>query len=185
MPFYTLQSGEEILLDITDIPEPSEKIFRNNPYLRNDPMFKRWRSAQKARYVKGCYKAIRDAKDSIDFRNRIGNVELFLRDTSTSWNEYLSNRGLKQPKRKVGRPKLPDHLKKQNPRIKRSDKMKTLLAQKGITVSSEGNLHLRGNSKAYEGWMFQANGRIKFLGDEEFNIEPYALSAHQFILDYC
>ena len=146
-------------------------------------MFKRWRSAQKARYVKGCYKAIKDAKDNIDFRERIGDVEAFLRDSSTSWNEYLSNRGLSQPKRKPGRPKLPDHLKKNNPSIKRSDKMKTLLAQKGITVSSEGKLLV--NGKPYEGWMFQANGRIKFLGDEEYNIEPYSLSAHQFILDYC
>jgi hypothetical protein len=185
MPFYTLQSGEEILLDITDIPEVPEKIFRKNPYLKNDPMFKRWRSAQKARYAKGCYKAIKDAKDSIDFRKRIGDVESFLRDTSTSWNEYLSNRGLTELKRPVGRPKLPDHLKKQNPRIKRSEQMKTLLAQKGITVSPEGNLHLRGDSEAYKGWMFQANGRIKFLGDEEYNIEPYALSAHKFIEEYC
>jgi len=76
-----------------------------------------------------------------------------------------------------------DHLKKYNPRIKRSDKMKTLLAEKDITVSLEGKLLV--NGKPYEGWMFQPNGRIKFMGDEKFNIEPYTISTHQFISDYC
>ena len=61
--------------------------------------------------------------------------------------------------------------------------MKTLLAEKDITVSLEGKLLV--NGKPYEGWTFQPNGRIKFMGDEEFNIEPYTLSTHQFISDYC
>lgn len=186
MPFYTLQSGEEILLDITDIPEASESIFNNNPYLKKDPMFKKWRSAQKARYIKGCYKAIREAKDITDFKDKIGDIHQFLRDTETSWSEYLSNRGLpSKPKRKVGRPKLSDHLKKNNPRVKRSDKMKVLLAEKGISIGIKGEVLLNGDSRLYEGWIFQLNGRIKFLGDEKFNIEPYTLSAHEFLEAYC
>ena len=185
MPFYTLQSGEEILLDVTDIPEPPEQIFKDNPYLCDDQNFKQWRSAQKARYTKACYKAIREAKDSNDFINRIGDARSLLKDPC-AWEEYLSYRGLDKPKRKPGRPKLPNHLKKQNPRIKkRSDQMKVLLFEIGIEVSTEGKLLINGNSEPYEGWIFQLNGRIKFMGDEEFNVEPYTISIHQFISEYC
>ncbi|MCK5788422.1 MAG: hypothetical protein KAH32_05465 [Chlamydiia bacterium] len=187
MPFYILKSGEEVLIDKLDIPEPPAHIFNANPYLKTDPLFKKYISAQKARYYKGCYKSVREAKDLEEFKNKIGDLHQFLKDTNISWNEYLSNRGLpaSKPKRKSGRPKLPDHLKKQKHRIKRSDQMKVLLAEKGIRVSPEGKLLMNGVSDTYRGWSFQPNGRIKFMGDEEFNIEPYSLSAHQFIENYC
>ena len=184
MPFFTLKSGEEILLDLSDIPEPSEHIFRNNPYLKNSPMFKKWRSAQKARYAKACYKAIRESKNKEDYLYNMQDAKLYV-EHPYAWNQYLSNRGLDQPKRPVGRPKLPDHLKKHNPRIKRSDLMKVLLAEKGIEVGFEGELLINGSSEPYEGWLFQVNGRIRFMGNEEFNIEPYSISTHQFILGYC
>ncbi len=178
MSYYLLRSGESIIFDTKDIPELPEN---DNYHIREHPLYKKYRSAQRARYVKACYKATKEAEDSSDFISRITHAQMLLRDPS-AWNEYLSCRGI-TPKPLVGRPKLPDHLKKQNPRIKRSDKMKTLLAQKDITVSPEGKLLL--NGKPYEGWIFQQNGRIKFMGDEKFNVEPYTLSTHQFISDYC
>ena len=187
MPFFTLKSGEEVLIDKVDFPEPSESIFHSNPYLRTDPRFKKYLSAQKARYYKSLYKATREAYDLQDFKDKIGDIHQFLRDTDISWHEYLRERGLPtdKPKRPIGRPKIPDHLKKNNPRIKRSDQMKVLLAEKGIEVSPEGKLLLNGVSDTYEGWSFLPNGRIKFMGNEEFNIEAYTLSSHKFISEYC
>ena len=122
-----------------------------------------------------------------DFKDKIGDIHQFLRDTDISWNQYLRERGLPtdKPKRKPGRPKLPDHLKKNNPRVKRSDLMKILLAERDIEVNPDGKLLINGSSEPYEGWNFQPNGRIKFKGDAEFNIEPYTISVHRFIEEYC
>ena len=179
MPFYTLKDGSEVLIDKLDFPEPSESIFHKNPYLRTDPRFKKYLSASKARYYKSLYKATREAYDLEDFKNKIGDIHNFLRNTDISWNEYLRERGLPvEVKNSVGRPRLPDHLKKHNPRVKRSDLMKRLLAEKGISVSPEGKLFLDGNSVPYEGFLFQINGRIK-------HEESSTISTHTFIQEYC
>ena len=63
--------------------------------------------------------------------------------------------------------------------------MKELLSTKGIEVGEDGKLLLHGNSEPYEGWNFLPNGRIKFMGDEKFNIEAYTLSTYKFIEEYC
>jgi len=182
VPFLGLQDGSEILVEMDDLPEPPDTIFQDNPYERHDPLYIRWRAAAKARYVKACYKAAVEAKNREDFLSKVGDARSVLNDP-TAWENYLSCRGLDHPKRKPGRPRLPDHLKKRNPRIKRSEQMKALLFEKGIEVSPEGKLLLNGNADPYEGWLLP-NGRVKFLGDQEFGIEPYNLSAHQFLKDY-
>ena len=48
MPFVKLQSGEEILLTTSDIPEPPPSLYHSNPYLEKDPLFKKYMSAQRA-----------------------------------------------------------------------------------------------------------------------------------------
>ena len=178
MKLFTLKNGQKVPFDISDIPETPESVFDKNPYLREDSTFRQWRVTQIARFHKASLKALAEAEDIDHFIHLIAKAKVSVSDPS-SWEFYLSCRGMEQPKRKPGRPK------KQNHRIKRSDQMKTILDEKGITVSLEGKLLIDGKSEPYEKWIFQPNGRIKFIGDEEFNIEPYTLSTHKFISDYC
>ncbi len=84
----------------------------------------------------------------------------------------------RNPKRKVGRPHLPDHLKKNPTKIRRSDQMRQLLSDHGVEINTDSSID------GFDGFEFMKNGRIKFLGDEDAGIEPYSLSAHQFLQDY-
>ena len=75
------------------------------------------------------------------------------------------------PKRKPGRPKLPDHLKKRPTKVKRSDEMKRLLLENGIEVKSDGSVH--GRTGHYIGWTFQPNGRVKFEDEDPISIYKF------------
>ncbi len=96
-----------------------------------------------------------------------------------SWDEYCEGRvdllgeefDPRKVKPNIGRPKLPAHLKKNPSKIKRSDQMKLLLQEDGITVNSDGTI------VNYEGWIFCPNGRIKFEN------EP-TISTYEFIKLY-
>ena len=183
MPFIELEDGSEILLDVSDIPEPPASTFTDNPYEANTTQFKRWRATAKARYAKAHYKATVDAKNEEHFLSLVGDAKSLLQDSS-AWESYKSCRGLDEYRRPVGRPKLSEKEKlNRPPKAKRSDAMRSLLLENGVTVSEDGSLHSKDGF--YIGWKFQINGRIKFMGDEEFNVEPYTLSAHQFISEYC
>ncbi|HID94364.1 MAG TPA: hypothetical protein EYP60_09765 [bacterium (Candidatus Stahlbacteria)] len=172
MAFHLLQSGESIDFDTKSFPELPES---SNYHTRENPLYKQYRSAQRARYSKAVHGAIRESIDSSDFTQRIQEAQMLLRDRN-AWKEYLSNRGVTQLRPLLGRPKA------KGSRVKRSDKMKVLLSKHNVEVNEEGKLFL--NNKVFEGFLFLPNGRIRFLGNEKFNIEPYTLSAHQFISDY-
>ena len=178
MPFYILKDGSEVLIDAVDFPEPSPSLLRTNPYASTDIRYKKYLNLMKARYYKGLYKSAREALDRKDFEERVGDLHDFLRDTDTSWNQYLRERGLPtdKPKNPIGRPKMEDHLKKVNPRVKRSTKMKSLLLEKGISVNTEGELFLEGNSVPYEDTKFLVNGRISINGN--------TISTHKFLETY-
>ena len=62
--------------------------------------------------------------------------------------------------------------------------MKALLSEIGIEVSPEGKLLVNSGSEPYGGWFFCPNGRIKFMGDKEFNVEPYTFSTYEFMKEY-
>ena len=96
-------------------------------------------------------------------------------DNPNAWFDYCQEHHIC---RKPGRPKLPDHLKKNPTKIKRSDQMRKLLHEHGIEISDKNSI------EGFDGFEFMKNGRIKFLGDEDAGIEPYSLSAHQFLQDY-
>ncbi len=171
--FIELQSGEEILLDLSDIPEPPQHLFVNNPYLKDDVRFKRWRSAAKARYTKSCYRAIKIARDRADFIDLVGDAKAVLQDPCT-WENYLFERDLEQPKRSVGRPSLPKHMKKESTKIKRSDLMKKLLLSHGITVKSIGQDEFL---TEYPDWEFLPNGRLRYKQESP-------VSVHKFLRDH-
>ncbi len=171
--FIELQSGEEILLDLSDIPEPPQYLFANNPYLKDDIRFKRWRSAAKARYTKSCYRAIKIARDKADFIDLVGDAKAVLQDPY-AWENYLHERDLEHPKRSVGRPSLPPEQRKR-PKVRRSDEMRQLLSDHGISINTDNTI------EDYDGWHFLPNGRIYFKDND---IEM-TISAHAFIVDYC
>ncbi len=174
--FIELQSGEEILLDLSDIPEPPQYLFANNPYLKDDIRFKRWRSAAKARYTKSCYRAIKIARDKADFIDLVGDAKAVLQDPY-AWENYLHERDLDHPKRSVGRPSLPPE-QRRKPMVKRSDEMRKMLTDHGVEIKADSSI------EGFNDFEFMKNGRIKFLGDEDAGIEPYSLSVHQFMQDY-
>jgi hypothetical protein len=171
MPFLELESGEELLLEVDDIPEPPASVFTDNPYEYESIRFKRWRNLAKARYAKAKYRAAVNAQNQEDFIKIIGSAEDLLKDPS-SWNSYKVERDMGEYKRPVGRPKLSDAEKvKREPRKKRSDKMRALLLEHGIVVADDGGV------VDYVGWLFQPNGRVKFKDDD-------AISVHAFLKDY-
>ncbi len=95
-----------------------------------------------------------------------------VRQNPLLWKEYCEEREIK---RKPGRPKLPpEQRKSQKGRIKRSDQMKQLLSDHGITVNENNGLE---PAEVYEGWTFLPNGRVCF--EDEASI-----SVHAFIRDY-
>ena len=171
MPFIELEDGSEILLDVSDIPEPPASTFTDNPHEANTTRFKRWRALAKARYAKACYKATVDAKNEKHFLSIVGDAKAVLQDSS-SWDNYKSCRGLEEYKRPVGRPKLTAEEKVQrNPRVKRSDQMRVLLLEHGVVIDAVGAV------SGYDNFQFLPNGKIQTdAGDR--------ISTHQFIQDY-
>ncbi len=174
MPFFTLENGEEILLDVSDIPEPPASVFTDNPYEADSTRFKRWRSMAKARYAKAVYRSVRQAKDRENFIELVGSAKDVLSDPSC-WEDYKSCRGVEDFKRPVGRPKLPPSVRKSpKGRLKRSDQMSQFLKDHGITVNADNGLE---PTKLYEGWIFLPNGRVKFENEQ-------SISVHAFLRDF-
>ena len=152
MPFYTLESGEEILLTTEDIPKIPQTIFDGNPYTKNDPYFKKWRKAAVMRYTKAKYRAIRVAKNQEHFLSIIGDAKSVLQDP-TKWNDYLFERD--KEKRPPGRPPMAPEDRKRPP-MKRSDEMQLLLADHGILVNDDNHL-----CDEFSDWRFCPNGRLQ------------------------
>ena len=98
---------------------------------------------------------------------------------SSKWNNWCDDRvGMlgeecdpRISKRKVGRPKLPEHLKKRPTKVKRSDEMKQLLLDNVIMVKEDGSIH--SVSGHYVGWIFQVNGRVKFEDDDPISVHKF------------
>ena len=94
------------------------------------------------------------------------------------WNEWCDEKvdfgcsDYRISKSKVGRPRLPDHLKKEPTKVKRSTLMKELLLANTITVDED--MTLRGENGLYIGWKFQINGRVRFEDEDP-------ISVHQFL----
>lgn len=102
--------------------------------------------------------------------NRFGtSIREAIADDDELWHDRCNEL---HTRRKPGRPRMKPEDRKNNPRIKRSDKMKKLLLENGITVDEENNIH--NDTGLYIGWKFQINGRVKF--DEEPPI-----SVHKFL----
>lgn len=170
--FRELEDGTEILLEIDDIPPAPAAIFADNPYLKEDPMFIRWRVTAIARYAKAQYKAVANAKNEEHFLAMVGDAKALLQDPS-AWESYLSCRGLDEPKRPVGRPKLTEEKKVQrSPKIKRRDEMQVLLEENGFTIEDGFVYDNRGSR-----WKFLINGKVE---TEHGN----RMSAHQLIEDH-
>jgi len=107
--------------------------------------------------------AARRATESEEFLDKFGSPKEMLRNPEP----YLAYCREREPKRPVGRPKLPPEEKKQ-PKIKRSDQMKQLLKENSIKVLDDLSLD------NYQEWSFQPNGRVKQKA------EP-PISVHQFL----
>jgi len=98
---------------------------------------------------------------------------------SARWNEWADSRvemlgeecDPRTHKRKLGRPKLPDHLKKRPTKVKRSDEMKQLLMENGIEVREDNTLHSA--TGHYIGWTFQPNGKVKLEGEDPISVHKF------------
>jgi len=170
MEKYILQDGSEVELDISGLPEISDFIQYKITYRDFDPNFKRWFDLQKARYVKACYRALREARDPDEFELMIMEASNNFA-TTKAWKNYIIDSRPEPPKRSVGRPKLPEHLKKR-PRRKRSDEMRELLESHGFVVEKGCVRDSSGNQ-----WRFLPNGKVE-------TPEGHRISAHQFINSY-
>ena len=102
-------------------------------------------------------------------------------ETQTSmkakWNEWCDDKvdfgcsDYRTSKPKVGRPRLPDHLKKEPTKVKRSTLMKELLLANDITVKEDGDLY--SHTGHYIGWKFQVNGRVRFQGEDPISVQQF------------
>ncbi len=137
---------------------PSEPIWFKN-------LQKAWSSTQRKKALK---EAITERDSGVQLPSLDG-----VRQNPQLWKEYCNEHELK---RKPGRPKLPpEQRKSQKGRIKRSDLMRKLLTNHGITVNKDNGLE---PTSAYEGWVFLKNGRIRFENES-------SISVHAFIRDFC
>ncbi len=96
-----------------------------------------------------------------------------------AWNKWCNSQidhtGIdpRNKKKKVGRPKLPQHLKTEPIKVKRSDKMKALLLENGIHLTDAkpyADIFLI----EYPEWQFLVNGRLKHK-------EGAIISVHKFL----
>ena len=115
----------------------------------------------------------RDAKSKKDldkFKKEFPTTAKELLSDPELWFTYCREReiGITRP---VGRPNLPSHLKKSSTKVKRSDLMKQLLKENGITVDVDGTL--LGSNGRYVGWKFQPNGRVRFEDEDPISVHKF------------
>ncbi len=152
-----------------NIPSPKTRSYNFDYDAPNEPVWfknlqKAWTSTQRR-------KALEAAISERDNGLHIPSLDE-VRQNPQLWKEYCNEHELK---RKPGRPKLPpEDCKSPKGRIKRSDLMRQLLSDHGITVNKNNALK---PASAYEGWTFLPNGRVCFED------EP-SISAHAFLRDY-
>lgn len=97
-----------------------------------------------------------------------------------NWNRWCNSRvehtGIdpREQKRKVGRPKLPQHLKKSPTKVKRSDTMKALLLEHNIHLTEPSNVYADRFLVEYSHWQFLPNGRVRHKQESP-------ISVHQFL----
>ncbi len=173
--FFETESGEELLLTPDMFPKPPINLIAKNPHIHHDKRYQRWKSCTIARYYKKLYRAKINEINTNDFLSQVGDAESILVNPH-AWKIYMEERELGK-KRPVGRPPLPPELKKKSP-LKRSDEMRKMLTDHGVEIKADSSI------EGFDSFEFMKNGRIKFLGDERAGIEPYTLSAHQFLQDY-
>ncbi len=95
------------------------------------------------------------------------------------WDEWCDERvdlgcsDPRKPKRLVGRPKLHPSQKMQ-PKLKRSDQMRRLLQEHGITIESVGQDEFL---IEYPDWEFLPNGRLRYRQESP-------ISVHRFLKDH-
>ena len=98
-----------------------------------------------------------------------------------AWNKWCSSQidhtGLdpRKKKRPVGRPRLPQHLKAEPIKVKRSDKMEALLLENGIHLT-DAKPYADVFLVEYSEWQFLVNGRLKHK-------EGAVISVHQFLIN--
>ncbi len=144
------------------------KSYDFNSMAPNEPQWHK--NLQKAHRVKQEQKMI---KDAIRDMGKVQAPSLEeVRTNPHAWQKYCEEREVKRP---VGRPRLPESMKKQNNTMKRSDKMRAMLADHGITVNKSNTLE---PASAYKGWIFLPNGRVRFEDES-------SISVHSFLRDYC
>lgn len=105
-------------------------------------------------------------------REKLNTIES-TRTITDEWNDWCDDKvqmlgeecDPRNHKPKLGRPKLPAHLKKNPTKIKRSNQMRLLLQEHGITANEDSTI------VNYDGWTFCLNGRIKF--EDEPTISTY------------
>ncbi len=154
---------------IQEIKSPKVKPYYFYTDAPNEPVWfqnlqKAWTSTQRR-------KALAEAITQRDSGIPVPSLEE-IREDPNVWRKYCEERELK---RKPGRPKLPPEQRKSlKGKIKRSDLMRQLLSDHGISVNRDDGLE---PGSIYEGWVFLPNGRVCF--EDEASI-----SVHAFLRDY-
>jgi len=146
-----------------------EKVYDFDSMAPDEPQWHQ--NLQKAHKVRHTQKILRDA---IVEKDKLQPPSLDeVRQDPNAWRKYCEEREIKRP---IGRPRLrPEDRKSPKGRIKRSDLMRQLLSDHGISVNENNGLE---PVSAYEGWTFLPNGRVCF--EDEASI-----SVHAFLRDYC
>lgn len=112
-------------------------------------------------------------------RRRRKKTDYAAKPLADDWNNWCDDRvemlgedcDPRTQKAKVGRPRLPDHQKKNPTKVKRSEQMKALLLDHDIVVESDGSL--KSKDGHYVGWKFQINGRVKFEDEDPISVHKF------------
>ena len=164
----TLKSGETIELQAPDdyepfVPHPLSKYARMEPKGdKNHPAFWTWFQITRARYIRDCKIEIPKKCDTREAAIR--KAEYIYNRIFEKWNWLIYAYNWKAPEPKKKKPK-------------RSEQMRQLLSDNGFEISDDNAI------EGYEGFTFLANGRVRYV-DPDDKVEPYTISAHEFVSTY-